>query len=244
MIQVIGRALDILELIARNPEEPQTLSFIADQLGLNHGTCANIIKTLVNRHYIDKIDGKKGYRLGNMAYKLAGKKDYKNILKEAAQPEMERLTAKFNENTLLTVLQGNNRLAILRINSKHQVQVITPTEKEAYNSSTGRLLMALFPKNELEDYLSRYGLPLDHNGKSVSRSKLLKELEEIKQKAYAAYLPDDEILGLAVPVMQNHKAVASISIYLPAFRSTESKKTQMLKELFVSAEEISRKLSE
>ena len=49
MIQVIHRALNILELIARDRNKEYGLSEIADRLGLNHGTCANIIKTLVVR---------------------------------------------------------------------------------------------------------------------------------------------------------------------------------------------------
>ena len=55
MIQVINRALDILELIAEEPEKQKSLSEISEKLDLNSGTCANIIKTLVSRNYINKI---------------------------------------------------------------------------------------------------------------------------------------------------------------------------------------------
>ena len=59
MIQVINRALDIIEFIAREPEKPKSLSDIANTLELNAGTCANIIKTLVERNYIEKLEYKK-----------------------------------------------------------------------------------------------------------------------------------------------------------------------------------------
>ncbi|MDB5202954.1 MAG: IclR family transcriptional regulator [Ferruginibacter sp.] len=243
MIQVIGRALDIIEFVAKHPGEVKPLGVIADEVGLNHGTCANILKTLVNRNYIEKVDGKKGYRLGMMAFKLSGTRDYKNDLIEAARAEMEMLTKKFNENTLLSVLHKNNRLAILRINSNNQVQVITPTEKEAFNSSTGRLLMALLSKEDLDTFVATYGLPKEKSSRTISRTKFIADLADIRKKGYATHLPDDEILGIAVPIYQQQKAVASLSIYLPAFRSTEAKIRLMLKQLLLSAETISQQLS-
>ena len=64
MIQVVNRALDILEFIAKDKNKIYSLTEIADALELNHATCANIIKTMVNRNFIDQIGHKKGYRLG------------------------------------------------------------------------------------------------------------------------------------------------------------------------------------
>ena len=49
MIQVINRALNILEIIAHDHNKEWGLSEIANELELNHGTCANILKTLVQR---------------------------------------------------------------------------------------------------------------------------------------------------------------------------------------------------
>src|SRR5690242_10957755 len=119
MIQVIHRALDILELVSDEPGKSKTLTEIADQLHLNHGTCANILKTLVSRNYIEKLPGKKGYQLGHMTTELSGKKNLRERLVSSAREEMENLTKKFNENTLLSILKGNQRVAILRVNSHH-----------------------------------------------------------------------------------------------------------------------------
>ncbi len=243
MIQVIGRALDIIELIAKEPEEVKTLSDIADTIGLNHGTCANILKTLVNRNYVEKVGGKKGYKLGMMAFRLAGRKDYKNDLVEAAKEEMTRLTKQFNENTLLSVLKENKRLAILRVNSHHQLQVVTPTEKDAYNSSTGRLLVAMLPDDELEAFIKKHSLPPSRPaGKAVAEKKFYDEVKKIRKEGFATYLPDDQILGLAVPVYQESRVVASLSMYLPAFRCNNALKKQMKESLIRSAQKISNKL--
>src|SRR5574340_1645545 len=101
MIQVINRALDILEFLASEPERPKSLSEIAEKLDLNSGTCANIIKTLVNRRYVEKLDKKRGYFLGAKAYGLTGNDGYKKDLIGAAKEILEGLTKKLNENSLL-----------------------------------------------------------------------------------------------------------------------------------------------
>jgi len=54
MIKAIVKALDILEFLADNKNREVALGEIADTLGLDHGTCANIIKTLSSRGYIQQ----------------------------------------------------------------------------------------------------------------------------------------------------------------------------------------------
>jgi DNA-binding IclR family transcriptional regulator len=244
MIQVIGRALDILELIAADPETAKPLGDIADTIGLNHGTCANILKTLVTRHYVEKVNGKKGYKLGMMAFRLAGKKDYRNDLVDAAKEEMKKLTRNFNENTLLSVLVENDRIAILQVNSANQLQVITPTRKEAYTTSTGRLLIAMLTDNELENFIHKYGLPkMASSDKMMSEANFYKEVKKTRKLGYVTHLPSDEILGIAVPVYRDGKVIASLSMYLPAFRVKEKLKKEMIGQLKLSAESITSQLS-
>ena len=55
MIKVIDKALNILELLANEQNKKFQLGEIADTLKMDHGTCANIIKTLAARGYVDYI---------------------------------------------------------------------------------------------------------------------------------------------------------------------------------------------
>ena len=72
MIQVINRALNILELVSKERDRDFSLGEIANSLNLNASTCANIIKTLVNRGYLEQKAIKQGYKLGAQAYYLTG----------------------------------------------------------------------------------------------------------------------------------------------------------------------------
>ena len=122
MIQVINRAIDILEYVAKEPESPKPLGEVATALSLNAGTCANIIKTLVERKYLDKHPNQKGYTLGSMAYNLTGNDGYKKDLIEAARNELETLTKKLNENSLLTILKENNRITVLSAQGNNEIR--------------------------------------------------------------------------------------------------------------------------
>jgi DNA-binding IclR family transcriptional regulator len=244
MIQVIDKALDIIELISQDPEKIWPLGSVADPLNMNHGTCANIIKTLVNRNYLERMPAKKGYKLGMMAYKLTANRNYKNELMTIARSEMTRLTKLFNENTLLAVLQGSKRVGIIRISCEHQIQVITPAEKDAYDSSTGRLLIAMKSDEELEEFIKQNGLPKDITGKrKLSKRAFMDEVKEIRNEGCFALLPDDQVLGVAYPIYQQDQVIASISIYAPAFRCTETKKKKMQIELEKAAQAISSRIS-
>ena len=98
MIQVIHRAFDIIEYISKEPEKPKVLGEIAKNLNLNAGTCANIIKTMTSRKYLEKAEHQKGYILGSAAYNLTGNTGYKKELIEISKPDMELLTKVLNES--------------------------------------------------------------------------------------------------------------------------------------------------
>ncbi|MBI2282727.1 MAG: IclR family transcriptional regulator [Bacteroidetes bacterium] len=244
MIQVIHRAIDILEFVARDPERPKLLGEISAGINLKPGTCANIVKTLTLRGYLEKLDAQKGYLPGKQLYTLLGNTGYKKDLIEAADLEMEILTAKLNENTLLAVLNGENRVVIHRKQSNQLVQAHTPDEKKAYDSSTGRLLIAMLPDEELEKFIARFGLPpsqLWHDANT--QRKFYQQVEQIRDKGYALIEDSVQIIGLAVPVYRNDAMVASLSIYMPAFRCTDKIRNRMIKLCMEAAKKISKNLN-
>src|SRR5690606_20614709 len=122
MIQVLNSALDILEFVAKEGNIPQTLSSIAAELKIQSSTCANIVKTLVDRGYLTKAEGRKGYVLGRHVEHLLGASPFHEKLIELGNRELSRLTEVLNENTLIAILQNNVRKVICKGTSNQQVQ--------------------------------------------------------------------------------------------------------------------------
>jgi|SRR5690606_6204435 len=232
MIQVLNRALDIIELISKDTNKTFTLSEIADELQLNHATCANIIKTMVTRNFIEQVGPKKGYKLGYMLYQIVGDKSFEEKLKKAATHYMSDLTKKLSENSLLAILKGRSRLIVHEEQAEHELMVRSAKEKDVYNSASGRLLVALLPEKEQEAFIARYGIPSkDIWPEAATKKGLQQALDAIRACGYARQATASHIIGLACGLLEDGRVIASLSVYLPASRMSENKEKEIIQEL-------------
>lgn len=244
MIQVVNRAFDILEFIARDKNKIYSLTEIADGLKLNHATCANIIKTMVQRNYLEQVGHKKGYHLGFMAFQITGSNAYEQELVKAAKPVMEALTKGINETCLLGILKRDIRLALHQVSGDHDLNVKSSTEKAAYNSASGRLLVAMLDDPKLQEFAEKYGLPSADTWKEASTPKGFRnEAERIRRDGYTIQTTKTHISGIAVPVYKAKEVIASLSVYLPESRFNEKVKKEILVQLNKAAEAITKKIS-
>ena len=244
MIQVIHRAFDILEFIAISSDRPKSLTEVANAVGLNLGTCANIMKTMVDRRYLDQVGARKGYCLGAQAYWLTGNNAYRKDVLEAARPPMASLMLALNESCLLAVLNGDQRLIIHRELCDHSLQVSTADEKHVYDSASGRLLVGMMNDTELVKFKSRYGLPTDDLWpEATTEPGFYSQVQLIRQQGYAFQETNRHFVGYAVAVRRGEEVVGSISVYLPQYRHTPAKATEVLDRLRQSATRITNQLS-
>jgi len=245
MIQVINRALDLLEQIANDPEQPKSLGELADGLGLNHGTCANILKTLVARGYVEQIGTKKGYILGSKAYALTGNEAYQKDLLEAAREPMEALTKAVNENCLLAILKDNQRIVIHRTFAEQDLQVRTADIKPVYDSASGRLLLAMLSREKVQRFIDKYGLPTGDSWPEIqSEAQLHDALARMNREELALQtIPNRHVIGLAVPIYKNGLVVSSLSIYLPEYRYMAMDKQKLVESIRKCAIQINNTLT-
>jgi DNA-binding IclR family transcriptional regulator len=242
--QAINRALNIIEFVAQNNSQAVSFNNISKNMKLNTGTCANIIKALVQRGYLEKLDEKRGYILGKMVYKLAnGDVQTKGIV-DAAKPALEELTKQFNENAIVAILKDSSRYILHQTTSNHDVQANSPTYKHAYESATGRVLVAMLPDEEQNSFIEKYGLPKTTQWKAASSKTTFKQtITAIRANGYSHQETNTNIVGFAVPVMQQENAVAAISIYIPAYRLGNIDQQALIKALKKAAVAVERLLS-
>ena len=243
MIQVIHRAFDIIEYIGKDPDKPKVLGEIAQALNLNAGTCANIIKTMVSRKYIEKAAHQKGYILGSAAYSLTGNDGYKKELIEISRPDMELLTQTLNENAELSVLQKDLRLVLLRVKSDHDIQARTASEKRAYDTAAGRIMLACLTEAEVESFVQKYGLPKEEEWKEAkSLSSFFVEIAKIRAAGYAIQISVNQIVGLAVPLFKDGKIIGCLGMYMPTYRYDDLGHDKILESIIASGNAINEKL--
>jgi DNA-binding IclR family transcriptional regulator len=244
MIQVIHRALDIIEFVARDRDKEFGLGEISEGLGLNKGTCANIMKTLVNRGYLEQSGKKRGYKLGSEAYYLTGNFFLKEALLKVSGEPMKILQGKLNECCILAVLKDDMRYTLHKVSSTQELQVITNNEeKHVYLTATGRMILACMDQPERELFIQKFGLPGDMWEGIGDKNDLDRSLDRIKAEQLAIHYDGAHVVGVGAPVYKNDKIIASLGIYLPEVRFSKSFRKLIYSEISQAASLISEKIS-
>lgn len=245
MIKVLHKVFDIFELLAESPERPLALREIASRLGQHPATCANILKTMVIRHYVEQIAPKKGYLLGTALFQIASKAPYRKDLIAAAKSLMAELAKTVNETVLLVTLRLGQRFILSQINGQQQIQVVPQAliHDTIYETATGRLLLAYLPEHELEKIVAEHGLPGNKWPEAGNQTAFHKSLADIRRVGRVCHATDNDVVGLAFPVRDKGNMVsAALGLFLPRFRFKGAHKTVVMKGMSATAAAISKRL--
>jgi len=235
-----------MEYIAEEPERPRLLGEIADRFRLNHATCANILKTLVKRNYIDQKAPRKGYTLGPMAYFLARKGPYRRDIVEQAEGPVEKLASQIQETVIVATLKEGRRFILVQVEEDRTFRIRPELFylENVYSTATGRLLLAYESGEALNRFVSIQGLPAGEWPEAGGKKKLEEECARIRGEGKVDIKAGSELRALALPIRENDAVLAALGVYLPEYRFSGRHKQRVLKGMKQTAEEISRKLSE
>lgn len=244
MIQVINRALNILEFLANNSTKEHTLTEISDSLKFQHSTCANILKTLVNRGYVEQPRPKGSYRLGKMVYQLTdANKKYTELI-NLSRNLMIELRDNINETVILSVIKNNKRVLLIEIPGTHEIHVQTKKESSVYSATTGRMILAHSTPENINWIIDRVGLPTEEEWSGIdSKEVLIEELKKIKLQKIIITLNKNQVVGLATPILKNNEIIASLGVYLPVIRFGKDEKDNIEKEFMKIANKINQLLA-
>jgi DNA-binding IclR family transcriptional regulator len=230
-----------MEMCAKNAEKVYTLSEIANQMQLNQTTCANIVKTLVNRNYLEQTGFRRGYRLGSKVFHLAGNFSFRKNLVQAAKRQMEEMVDELNETCMLSVLRKTDmkRIVLYEVLSHNELFVRTDIEKSAYSNASGRLLLAYLSDKEQEILVDRFGMPDSAEWPGVStREMLFSEFKKIRENGISLNNNPCHIVGIAVPVKDGDEVIASLGLYMPEVRYRDNMKRFVINRMKQAADRI------
>lgn len=242
MVQVLIKAFDILELVSLRKGHPISLTEISDELQINQATAANIINTLVFKNYLEHIGKKKGYRLGLSAYRLTNAVAYEQDLVNAAREPMAQLTAKLNESSILGILQNQKRFILHVENANQDIQVQIRSERNVYETASGRLLLAYLSEKELDRFVQINGLPNDDLWfEATTLSGLKLTLSHIRKIGIAkTHINLSHLKGFAVPIYNHEKVVAGLSVFVPEYRCSPDKEVEIVSSMIETSKIISQ----
>ncbi|WP_236915468.1 IclR family transcriptional regulator [Clostridium sp. Cult2] len=220
IIKSVVKALNLLEILAGH--EKLGVSELSEITGFGKSTTHRMLNTLKYLNYVDQDLESDDYFVSMKLYELGNKVANKIPIKNIARPHLEMLFNKVNETVNLGVIDNQSVLYLDKIVSKEplRIELDIGLKVPIYSSALGKTLAAF--NNDIKLDNIEY---VKHTEKTIdSNEKFYKELEKIRRQGYA-FDNEEYIKGLvciAVPVFNSkNKAVASISVSLPAARLNE-----------------------
>ncbi|HEY0918316.1 IclR family transcriptional regulator [Devosia sp.] len=246
MSGVLERTLEILELLARNPNG-LPLREIAEKLDIPPSGAHRLLRELARLNYVRQEREQADYVLTTRLVSLAlGFLSASGIV-DLAQPVLDRLAQQSGELVRLAVVDGDRLTWVAKAQGARTGLRYDPdmgAEAHLASSASGHAwLMTLPDEKALELVASQgFGTAKDRGPNApLSTTKLLRFLKSARARGFsiAQETFTSGMTGLAAPVRSTEgPAVGVISIYGPTLRLGENRQQDLGEELMAAADEL------
>jgi IclR family transcriptional regulator, pca regulon regulatory protein len=200
-VQSLERGLSVILAFDADHRE-LALSEVARSAGITRAATRRFLLTLVKLGYVNVSHGRFSLRprvleLGYAYLSTLG-------LPEVAQPHIERLVARVNESSSISVLDDTDVVYVARVPTRRimSITLAVGTRLPAFVTSMGRVLLAGLPDDELGERLDRIEVVRMTPHTVKDKDALRKILEAVRRQGYAA--TDEELeeglRSVAVPI--------------------------------------------
>jgi DNA-binding IclR family transcriptional regulator len=141
-VDVLDRAFSIL-FAFQGEDQPLTLTELSTRTGLYKSTLLRLAAALVHHRFLVRLDGGR-YQIGSACLSLSTVYQANLNLGDLLLPPMRRLNEELGETISFHVREGDHRVCLYRINSRHVVRAeVHPGDAQALNRGAGgRVLLA------------------------------------------------------------------------------------------------------
>ena len=245
-VNSLVRGLEIMRAFTRT-RPSMTLSDVARATDLPRAAVRRFLLTLVGEGYAE-TDGKY-FNLKPKVLELGYAALSSLSFVEVAQPIMARLAYELEESVFAAMLDDEDVVYVASAVSPERrvrISVAVGSRSPAHAVSTGRVLLAALPEDQLEEYLAKAKLTKFTPNTVTSRAKLRGLIEETGAQGWSIVDQELEIglRSISVPIRQRNGAVvAALNVACPSSRVTrEDMHTKVLLELQVSSQQITAAL--
>ena len=235
--QSLERGLAILSAF-RSSQPLLGVSELAREVGLGRSTTHRYVATLTDLGYLEQDAASRRYRLGPRVLDLGFSAIHSMELRELSVPYLQRLSDETGHTVNMALLDDTDIVYIERCRSSRQGQreidlnLHVGSRLPAYCTSMGKVLLANLPESRRDELLDRTELLQRGPNTLTSRTKLLAELERVRDVGLA--VNNEELAfglrSIAAPV-HGHDGEVVAAINLAVHRS------------WVSMEDLVRRLS-
>ena len=242
---IVGKAFQVLRLIARNPGG-LTLSEVARELGIGKSTVHGIVSALLEEGALGRDLRTKKFTLGVTVIELGRSAHGRIDLKDAARPFMEKLMAQIQESVFLGVRNVDHVTILDIVESTRNLKITSPvgTTIPLLAGATGKLFLASMPEGQVTELLRVKGLPRYTEHPITDHRRYLQDIRKVRRDGMAF---DDEeyISGVRAAAASIKTGDQSMSaIWVVGFKPSMSdeKMQQLVAFMKSAADGISRRI--
>lgn len=241
-IQNVSKALEILEVLAENPEAP-SLAQLARKIDLSSNKTFRLLSTLAEKGLVERESATGVYRLGAHSVALGQKFVMKSSVVAYAHPIMEELAKRHDEAVYMTVIKDDEVVFLDMVDCGQQIKAAPMVGKTfpLFSTAAGKVMKAVDSLDLLEKWFKKGG----KKGDVPDMASLALELSEIRSKGVAV---DSDGLGEGISsvavVVRDYagKVVGAITMLGPSFRMlAERLEEEIIPSLMEGAEMLSGK---
>ena len=243
-VQVLDRALSVLEALARRPDAECSLGEISEEVALHKSTVHRLVMVLERHRLVLRNASTGRYRLGLKLFELGAKAIAGNDLREQTRPYLSRVMSATGETVHLCILDDAEVLYIDKVEPHKIVRLSSSIGRRspAYCTSVGKAMLAYLPLGEVDDILGRVELSQRTRHTITSPASLHAELAETRDRGYAIDDEENEegvrCVGAAV-LDYSGRPIAAISVSGPAFSITRDKVETVAQPVVSAAQTLS-----
>ena len=245
-LQVLERTFAILALFSQQSPE-WTTTEMARSSGLPIPTTHRILATLRSHGYLVRDDQSKRFRLGWAALDLGERARGAVDLARIAAPVLARLAEHTNETALLTAMNDRRDRAVCleRVESSLELRLSIEPGRELplHAGASQKVLLAFMPPAERDAILAQ---PLEKLCRATITDPdfLRGHLDSIRSRGWAISFEENSVgvWGVALPIPDEHGALASIGLAGPTARFCRRELADSVAQLRLAAYEIARML--
>ena len=220
----VRNAARVLKVFTRGTREIGVTE-MARRLDISKSTAHRLMATLAEERLLEQDPHTGSYRLGLAMHDIGASVAAHTDLHHACVPVIDQLAGSTRETIQVAVLDGREVVYVERRDSPQALRIFGRIghRNDAYCTSTGKLLLAFLPPEQLERVLDGWVLTARTEHTITSIPRLRQELEIVRARGWAENLNEVEIgvASVAAPIRNGYgDVIAALSVAGPLQRLT------------------------
>lgn len=245
-VKSASRVIDILELLGENPDGLMH-GDIARRLTLPKSSLTAVLRTMIDRRFLEFDQRTATYSLGSALLSLSGVYLRRTDIPRLAQPIIAKLMLQTGESSALMILQDGESVVVCKENCDKPIlySLQLGNRGPVHASAGGKAVLALRPRADVEALLGPGPLRAVTPHSITDPQILYRELDMIATTGIA-YSREEMVAGIiamGIAVLDaSGQPCAGISVGVPAVRFTQQRERNIATHLEAAAGEISQRL--